>query len=186
MKKIISPITEKPKNWDIYRDGECVRKYIKEYNCLPYKIKTMVDTFIHIQTGDKMFVPEFPGYECLANYHPRGWDKDDTWWDVPGCYGVHGIVLGDDDAHGSLSMTLHEVGHAVDVLKERPSNKESFLIAYALDYDSLDSYEQQPGVGGPSETFADVFSWLFYSNKSKNQLQLTKPYLYTWFMEWIS
>lgn len=59
-------------------------------------------------------VPGFPGMEYLRGTAPIDWPKGKTWDDVAGTYDPPSrrLLLGKGE-HGSVSMALHETGHAV-------------------------------------------------------------------------
>ena len=109
----------------------------------------------------------------LKGVAPRGWPPGKTWDDVPGAYipDRNAVVIATTDAgkakalrvpatgegHGSMNLVVHEATHAIDRHAPTTLNSMSkdFLAARTKDLPQLPSYERQPGIAGPSETYAE-------------------------------
>jgi hypothetical protein len=61
------------------------------------------------------------------------------------------------EGHGSMNLVVHEATHAIDRHAPTTLNSMSkdFLAARTKDLPQLPSYERQPGIAGPSETYAE-------------------------------
>jgi hypothetical protein len=107
----------------------------------------------------------------LKGVQPRGWPPGKTWDGVPGVYlpdrnavviattglGADLRVPATGEGHGSMNVVVHEASHAIDQNASALRNSASpdFLAARAKDLANLPSYETQPGIAGPSETYAE-------------------------------
>lgn len=109
----------------------------------------------------------------LRGVGPRGWPPGATWDSVPGAFladrdtvviatrghgtpaGVHVPFTG--DGHGSVNLVVHETTHAIDQHGGAATNSHgaAFTAARQADLAALPAYERQPGVAGPSETYAE-------------------------------
>jgi type VI secretion system secreted protein VgrG len=109
----------------------------------------------------------------LKGVAPRGWPLGKMWDDVPGAYlpDRNAVVIATTDAgkaralrvpgtgegHGSMNLVVHEAAHAID--RNAPptlnSMSKDFLAARTADLPQLPTYERQPGIVGPSETYAE-------------------------------
>jgi hypothetical protein len=89
---------------------------------------------------------------------------------------------------------LHEVGHALDAMRDRPSQKPSFGRIHEYSRPALERnhehYLLQPGGAGLSECFAEAFS-RYSSTGEVAELRRDYPDLYNYFhaleqMGWVS
>ncbi|WP_282780016.1 MULTISPECIES: hypothetical protein [unclassified Nocardia] len=92
----------------------------------------------------------------LRGVTPRGWPANTTWDDVPGLHDLstHRVVLGDRGDHGSVSLAVHEVGHAFDRALLDASDSDDFRQLYDK-LGSMMPYYAQPGSAGRQETLAE-------------------------------
>ena len=73
---------------------------------------------VRLEIGDGP-ITSLPTGKPLKGQRPRGWGVNDTWDDVAGGYApsVKTVMAGNTGRGGSVSVALHEYGHAVgDVL----------------------------------------------------------------------
>ena len=101
-------------------------------------------------------------FKHLKGVHPRGWPPGKTYDDVGGTFSSKTktavISTSGKLKTGSIDRALHEIGHALDFAKGRPSRQKEFMDAYTKDFNKLTKYEQQPGNAGLSEAFAESFA----------------------------
>lgn len=132
----------------------------------------------------------------LKGVRPRGYPPGATWDNVPGLYSpAHREVVVATDAnwdgsrrmsnrHGSTSLLLHEVSHALDHARSYPSNvDQGFVNARERDLPALgahNSYYVQEGEGGRSETYAETLA--MYLNNDPI-LQRNFPNLYEYWKQ---
>ncbi|WP_147471496.1 anthrax toxin lethal factor-related metalloendopeptidase [Nocardia stercoris] len=106
----------------------------------------------------------------LRGVTPRGWPPGQTWDNVPGLYRTttHQVALGSKGEHDTLSLALHETGHAFDAALGTASESAEFRQLYDR-MDGLNPYFAQPGDAGRSETFAEGFDcWVYNRNMPPN------------------
>ncbi|HEX8446838.1 MAG TPA: type VI secretion system tip protein TssI/VgrG [Sphingomonas sp.] len=119
----------------------------------------------------------------LKGVQPRGWPPGKTWDSVPGAYmpGHNAVVIATTgsganthvpttgNGHGSVSLVVHEATHAIDnnIGAKLNSSNATFLSARAKDLGVLSAYESQPGIAGPSETYAESAA-RFYGGSNVN------------------
>lgn len=108
-------------------------------------------------------VPYLGSKNAVAGLAPRGWQDGSTFDIVPGAYvPAQKAVLAGGGNHGSLSLALHELGHAVGErlgYLKHPALKAAHERLYA----KLPNYLQQGGPGGKAgrdELFAEAFAVL--------------------------
>lgn len=124
---------------------------------------------VEIFDGPVSSHPEMAQYRGVA---PRGWPPGKTWDDIAGCAEGGTVFLGSGPPYGSVSIALHESGHAFDYAlglksrqKERFSHQPEFVAARKAFMDAIeeygakvDPYFKQEGDGGLEETWAEAFS----------------------------
>lgn len=132
----------------------------------------------------------------LRGVRPRGWPPGATWDQVPGVYDPsrRTVVVATEDrngrrvlsrAHGSFSLTLHEVGHGVShrsaLGRSTGSDSAAFREAYEADVPRLrernQTYLLQSGDAGPSEAYAESFARYFAGD---THLQRDMPAMYAY------
>jgi hypothetical protein len=140
-------------DWDAPGEkGEQVRTNMADLALLP---APLLDTMrhnglelIHIGGTDMTGLDSNFG---LKNTRPRGWTHGSTWEDVAGAYSPENkaVCAGwvKDGMAGSVSVMLHEYGHAIgDVMKINDS--PALIEHHKRLYKRLNSYLQQEGPGG--------------------------------------
>lgn len=135
-------------------------------------------------------VPDIPGMERLRGKRPRGWPSG-TWDDVEACYDAANkrVILGTaprlfEDyylayrpSRERMLITLHEVGHAIDVVESPTdpwSQRAEFDAIHKRRYAFLARYYQQGGRGGrvgKEELFAQGFAEALY-DESRGRREL--------------
>jgi len=109
----------------------------------------------------------------LRGVHPRGWPPGSTWDTVPGAFTHdrnevviavigHGTPAGPHvprtgEGHGSSNMVIHESTHAVDHAPggDRSATDPNFTAARTADSAGLSPYENQAGLAGRRESYAE-------------------------------
>lgn len=108
----------------------------------------------------------------LQGVVPRGWDRTGkTWDDVPGAFFpdrkrvvIATIAAGADRAvptkssllHGSADLVVHESFHGYDYVGGHTVLRDQrYLNARLADFERLGPYEQQEGMAGLEESFAE-------------------------------
>jgi hypothetical protein len=136
------------------------KRHIRDLALLPNAMKKVLrDAGIKFDIGSTG-LPGLDDMGYLRDVHPRGWPAGTTWNDAGGSYdGTRKTVFaGDIKKSGSVSMLLHETGHALDsALTPHPrSSQPDFLAFYKKLRPSLPSYFQQPPPAGQEELFAEA------------------------------
>jgi LysM repeat protein len=131
------------------------------------KVVAVRDSVVEFQPEDKGVVP-------------RGWESTGLTWDnVPSLYNpnTNTVIIGTSGKFptGSVNFTLHEFGHAYDTVLGDASSDGAFLQAYAADRPFLSTYQQQAGVAGRQEAFAESFANYYGGNPGYSE---SNPNLY--------
>ncbi len=128
--------------------------------------KHIIDTLVSrglggVYAGRKP-ITELDNMKYLKGVRPRGWSEGKTWDNVGGCYdrGTKTVVAGWTRNDGSVSTSLHELGHAVGDLMDFDDHPE-LKFQHETVYNHLKSYFKQGGPGGKAgmeEFFAETFA----------------------------
>jgi phage portal protein BeeE len=121
----------------------------------PGVLRTFVDG------GGKIAISAAPSSKLGLKGKPRGWSAESTWKDVPGVFDPDAnlVFAGDTSAHGSTSLMLHELGHAMDHYGGISSSIEwSTAWEMAKSRPGVSPYFRQPGNAGAQEMWAEVFA----------------------------
>ncbi len=177
--KLVYP-TGAPKIFKTFSDGPFVRKAFRQYEELPYVIRSTVEKMaVRIYVAHNRVVPDFPGFEDLAEEQPRGWAEGDTWQMVEGCYcPVGGIVVSGVGETDRMHVFLHELGHAYSDHQQFQyvSNEDEFIEAYVDDIDNLCGYESIV-----DESYAMRFAQYWGTKHSRGFLSNKTPFIYKYF-----
>ncbi|HEY8353953.1 MAG TPA: hypothetical protein VIK69_02960 [Methylophilaceae bacterium] len=93
-------------------------------------------------------VPGLDNLHYLKGVQPRGWPPGMTWDIVPGAYSPkEKAVVAGVGRHGSVSVALHELGHAVGDLLGYNDHPD-LIQAHKEVFEKLKPYHQQDGPGG--------------------------------------
>ena len=108
--------------------------------------------------------------EYYKTHSPRGWVNKNDWSNVPGCWDPNEktAYIG-TGVCGSISVTLHEVGHGIGYLLGL-NKKKKVIQAHNRLFSQLIEYEQQGGPGGTAgreEFLAESVAALYMLSQSK-------------------
>lgn len=117
--------------------------------------------------------PDVDAQDAVKGQQPRGWPEGQTWDHVPGGYSPRdnmvAIGVGDKDSywHGTSSLVLHELGHAVDRLYYSKGSIDSManFFPIALKYKK----DLDPYTAIPEEFYAETFSNMLSSSSNRKQ-----------------
>ncbi len=143
-----------------------VQEHIRHLALLP---KPLVEQMIARGVRIKISNKDMPNMDSNPKWQdaPRGWTKS-NWSGVPGGFdGNTNIVYAGKGDHGSISLVLHEYGHAFGKAFELDSSPV-VIAAHKRLYDKLPSYLQQGGPGGfagRQEFLAESFGNFFMKSK---------------------
>lgn len=139
-------------------------------------------------------------FKDLQHTTPRGWPPGTTWMDVPGVYdpGTKEVVIATktgaggrrivptkaSGAHGSVSLTIHEVAHAYDhAMGDINATDRAFHKARRADLQALrreSDYFTQPGAAGLEESYAESLA-MYISNPQR--MKTGFPNLHTYWSQ---
>ena len=146
----LESVTRKLKDSLVIRDFDAasVRQHVADLDSIPSGLASAAAAKgVTVHLGDSPMT-ELNGNADMKGITPRGWPPDVTWDTVPGSFNTfHNAVSAGKGRHGSVSLALHEYGHAVGHNFGIDSSSEWAAI-HASSHDSLDPYLQQGGPGG--------------------------------------
>lgn len=117
----------------------------------------------------------------LTGQAPRGWPPGVTWDDIPGTFepSKRYLLLGGGE-HGSISLGLHETGHAINFLLGI-NNGAELIEHHVRLYDKFtDPYFRQGGPGGfagRDEMFAESVAFRLLMGRKLSIHRYDKKYL---------
>ncbi|WP_010283917.1 anthrax toxin lethal factor-related metalloendopeptidase [Bacillus timonensis] len=130
-----------------------------------------------------------PTVAYLKGKKPRGYSENGpTWDDVPGIGGSE-VVLAKIGAsekgkgHGSINLELHELAHSIDKFVFGSISEDPYYLAIWKNEVNQLFPNQSYFHDYPEEYFAESFAMYYLSNKTRNQLRLTAPMTYQFFVE---
>jgi Anthrax toxin lethal factor, N- and C-terminal domain len=118
----------------------------------------------------KESVPGLDTMQKLSNVHPHGYAEGKTWRDAAGAYNwdEKKLLIGNDAAHGSVSLAAHETGHAMDsavAIQAGLPGLVSGTPEFRRIWRDLGKYKRwvnpyylQEGQAGPQEAFAESYA----------------------------
>lgn len=143
-------------------DVPAIRNHVDELALVPENLLKAVRKrgLRDIHLADRP-MPELDSNSRYAGQQPRGWQPGATWEGVPGAYNPNSkSVVAGAGRHGSHSVVLHELGHAIGGLMRFEKHKD-IDAAHRRLFDKLPPYLKQDGPGGAAgkqEFFAEVFA----------------------------
>lgn len=125
-------------------------------------------------------VPECAGNSHLKGVSPRGWPEGKTWDQVAGNYNPskRTVCVGNGE-QGSVSLSLHELAHAIGKLLGY-NNHPELIEAHKRLYPKLQSYFQQGGPGGEAgrqEFLAEALSIYLKQGEAEAVKTFDQPFV---------
>lgn len=153
--------------------NKAARQQLGAFQAVPVEVLDAVEVYggqIVFHDGE---IPSYPGYEDLAKKRPRGWCRGSTWAQPSGIFrpSLKQAIVTNKGNLGSVSVGLHEFGHAFDY-----ADRTSLLDAEWRDVHAKAKrsgaikrfwpstggrYYKQPGSAGREEFFAETFAYYF-------------------------
>ncbi|WP_157574015.1 anthrax toxin lethal factor-related metalloendopeptidase [Nocardia jejuensis] len=155
--------------------GPAVERHLCDLEHLPDNFNNMVKHFSSQMEGG-IDIAEGPATAIMSELRgeiPRGYPIGASWDAVGGLYqrATHRVVL-TSAKHGSISVALHECGHALDHALGDVSNSAEFGKLYNS-LDTMKPYFSQKGEAGRQETFAEgLGAWVAYRSKPSGQASI--------------
>jgi SPP1 gp7 family putative phage head morphogenesis protein len=145
-------------------DGETAQLHLKHYQMIPQLVRdALVKAGVKVFINNDKTLPFIDNEEEHKGKSPRGWPEGMTWDIVPGGYDrKQKHVIAGNGSHGSVSLLLHEYGHAVGHTLGYDYDQRLIDIHTEI-FPKLIPYLQQGGPGGKAgveellaEGFADT------------------------------
>lgn len=115
-------------DWDL----DVIRRHVRDINLIPTEaLQKLANSGVMFHIGDGGVV-KLDRMERLKGVQPRGWSEGSMWDDVGGCYGNNWVLVGNARG-GSVSVALHEAGHAVGEHYYVRSRREFQKVGVALE-----------------------------------------------------
>lgn len=149
---------------------------IDDLSAVPVKVYSKVSKFMEDQPGGGISIGDepinqLPGGETLTGA-PRGWPAGSSWGDVAGVYlpGARRLLINSSGVSASVSVPLHEFGHAADAAYGDLSSQSGWQ---AVQDNVTKSIGNDPNwmhyYDHPQELFAESFaSWAKGGDALKN------------------
>lgn len=151
-----------------------IAKHLEDMELVPDRIlKSLKVNDVEVWIGGGK-VPDLDDMGHLMNIRPRGYGEGDTWSTVAGAYAPDKkYILAGSGQSGSVSLAIHETGHALDHVLGYASRRPDFIEQHKRIYSKLGSYEAQGGPGGEagcSELFAEGFAYVLKDEKGARKV----------------
>lgn len=153
-------------------DNLLVRKNVEELAKFPESVlEKLKDKGLKFIELGNIGVTKMAENDDLHEHKPRNWKEGSTWDDVPGVYNPNdkavAISIG---SHGSESLAIHEVSHAIgDLFKLDKSDemKEHHTRLFNKLEEYLKGGAEAGNRAGTEELFAEVVATLLNDGESK-------------------